>query len=50
MTECTFCHGELPKEYLLLVDEDRDTFPLCSLKCMDSWFEYLEAEAAEEDE
>ena len=50
VTECPFCHGPLAEEYLLLVDEDGDPFPLCSLKCMDSWFEFLEAEDAEEDE
>lgn len=50
MTSCYYCDGGLGAEYIVLIDEDGDPFALCSPKCMELLFEFLEAEAEEEEE
>ena len=46
---CYWCHETLKDEYIVLVDEARDAYSLCSTKCLDNLFESMEAEEEEEE-
>ncbi len=47
-TTCYYCHIDLQDEHIILIDEEGDAYPLCSLRCLDLLFESLEAEEEEE--
>jgi len=49
VTTCYYCKKELEDEYIVLVDEESEAFPLCSTKCLDLLFEFMEAEEEEEE-
>ena len=50
VSKCYFCSKDLGEDYIMLIDEDGDKYGLCSVQCMDSLFEYMQAEELEEDE
>jgi len=50
LSQCYWCEESLPEQYAVLIDEEGDAFALCSSKCMGFLFEYMEAEAGEEEE